>query len=1283
MQAVSHSPNSTGSPATDSSRGSAGNQLATRLPDAISKLKIVGSQLKIVSLIKYTRDLFRAYADPSLFTLLRPKDFVFQLFAVVWPSRADPEGRREVLALLLLSLARAWLLDRSSTLWGALSRAVFRADRPAFLRLLSSGVAISLLGSLYNGSLKLAQERLQLAFRRKLTLRIHGLYFKDINYYHLPHHTIPGGKGKVLDPEERICREVHSIAGRLSGIVGMTSQALPTLVWFFFRIYRSAGLHYALLPMLYHFVAYEVTQRHFPKDIGLLYREHAAESSEYRKLCARVQRHGEAVAALGGADTERQLLEARFGRVLGVLRRAQWSQIKFDTIFKLAYTSGFRPIIYLFVYLSPWLAGGTAGAAAGSDVAVQMSNVRQVVHMLIEMLVAEGKLMTAHATCLHVQGISKRVTDLMSALGSLDSSQSLASQATFEESDRIAFKGVQVETPSKQLLVKDLSFELPKGTSMLLTGHNGSGKSSIFRCLGGLWAVPKGSIAKPGGGGTGLHGSVFYLPQKPYNVYGTLRDQLTYPRTPEDLQIDDGKMAELLRSVDLGHLLESTGPDEVMNWEETLSLGEQQRLAMARLFYHKPQYAVLDECTSAVDTRAETQLYQRCIAEGITYITISHRPALQAFHDAELHLLGDGKGSYRWSKIQQSSDMIQLRRASAPNCAAPGAGPVARGGTTGASELEQLSLAYSAAAQRRRRPIPQRSAWRRLLRLARLVAPGSAMPVSLLLVMIMARTGLREMHCRINGRMATLMIRGMPGRLALLALVLMGQDLVATALESGTDWLQKSVSLRWHDRLQSHVTQLWLSKQRFYTLAQLDGRIKDADQIISQEIADFAQLFSNIWGSLVKPSVDIAWFSFKLFKFLGPWGSWQLNTFSLAAGLLLRLAVPDHSALAKREKETESRYRFVQGRLREHAESIAFCGGGPLERRIADSCFEEVCAASLEQKTEEAKYKFLHSVLARDPEEHSRMLCTPLLFQAWLQLSFARARVGQASAGALAQGATYVDGLLENTITAFGQLAGVFEDVSKLAAAASRLSGLLEVLEELGGEDIQGQGSNSGSKDLSISFEGVDLVTPTGVCLAKEINFELPAGQSMMITGPNSSGKTSLFRVLAGMWPVWKGRVRCPPEVMLVPQRVYSVTGTLLDQVTYPRQLRPATPELQSQALSAMDKVGVAYLAEREGWETELKWEDVLSLGEQQRLGFARLFFHRPRIAILDECTSAVSVDVEEKMLAALHQEGMSCVTLSQRLALEQFHHFELQLGAPAPSGWSFRPLAATSALAG
>lgn len=131
---------------------------------------------------------------------------------------------------------------------------------------------------------------------------------------------------------------------------------------------------------------------------------------------------------------------------------------------------------------------------------------------------------------------------------------------------------------------------------------DGAGKSSIFRCLGGLWTIPHGSITKPGSADSGLDQEVFYLPQKPYNVLGTLFDQLTYPEQigEGDTKLTKERLIEILDMVGLAYLAAREGVlDSEVNWEDECSLGEKQRLAIARLVYHQPRFAILDECVIA------------------------------------------------------------------------------------------------------------------------------------------------------------------------------------------------------------------------------------------------------------------------------------------------------------------------------------------------------------------------------------------------------------------------------------------------------------------------------------------------------------------------------------------------------------------------------------------------------------------------------------------------------------------------------------------------------------
>lgn len=258
-----------------------------------------------------------------------------------------------------------------------------------------------------------------------------------------------------------------------------------------------------------------------------------------------------------------------------------------------------------------------------------LSSMRYMTSITVLQLYAIGGLARFVQRYKKLRSYTKRLQTMFDVLSDVQQAADERRGVSILNGSEIAFDHVEVTTPAGVTLVKDLSFQVARGSNLLITGPNGSGKSSIFRCLGSLWPTRTGSITKPTGAkgkGKGLFGSVFYLPQKPYNVVGDLRDQLVYPDGSASAKqaISDERLAELLALVDLQYLLDRAGTASV-NWEKELSLGETQRLAMARLFFHNPTYAILDECTSAVSNDMEQRLYQMCEANGITVLTISHR----------------------------------------------------------------------------------------------------------------------------------------------------------------------------------------------------------------------------------------------------------------------------------------------------------------------------------------------------------------------------------------------------------------------------------------------------------------------------------------------------------------------------------------------------------------------------------------------------------------------------------------------------------------------------------
>ena len=289
--------------------------------------------------------------------------------------------------------------------------------------------------------------------------------------------------------------------------------------------------------------------------------------------------------------------------------------------------------------------------------------------MLLSSSDAFGRLMFSYKEITELAGHTSRVATLLDvmediqaghfekklvSLASLDAHQSILSgRGTAIESPDIEFVDVPIVSPNGDILVSKLNFSVKQGAHLLIVGPNGCGKSSLFRILGGLWPIYGGTVHKP------PFSDIFYIPQRPYLSSGTLRQQIIYPdslREMRDKGVKDADLLRILEVVEIGHIVERVGGwDAEEEWRDVLSGGLQQRVAMARLFYHAPKFAILDECTSSVTLEIEKTMYDEAKALGITLMTVSHRRSLWKYHNNILQF--DGQGGYVFTKLDAEKRM--------------------------------------------------------------------------------------------------------------------------------------------------------------------------------------------------------------------------------------------------------------------------------------------------------------------------------------------------------------------------------------------------------------------------------------------------------------------------------------------------------------------------------------------------------------------------------------------------------------------------------------------------
>ncbi|WP_027248858.1 ABC transporter ATP-binding protein/permease [Planktothrix agardhii] len=526
-----------------------------------------------------------------------------------------------MLALMVLSIILLVSVDAFASFWNrhVLDIVIEQRDLSKYLETLWLSSFLIVLITCLVALAQFVRKKVALDWYKWLSNNTLKQYLSDRAYYKI------GFTSGLENPDQRLSQEIEPITTItlrfLTTLLEKSLQMITFLV-ILWTISQQITIYLVIYTISGNFIAVYLTQ-----ELNKINRAELNSKAEYNYALTHVRDHAESIAFFRGEEQEEKIIERRFNNIIkNAEERINWE--RFQDLFNRGYQSAIS--VFSMFILTPMFIQDK----------IDFGEISQASLCCFLFSNALGQLVSEWGTSAKLSNYIERLASFSDGLKTVSLEPKNLGRITTVEDNRLAFENFTLQTPDyEKVIVENLSLSVPSGKGLLIVGPSGRGKSSLLRAIAGLWNAGTGRLVRP------ALEEMLFLPQRPYIILGTLRDQLLYPHTTD--QITDQELEKILEKVNLQHLLTQTNVfDKQVNWENILSLGEQQRLAFARMLVTRPSFAILDEATSALDLINEESLYQQLQQTQTTFISVGHRESLFNYHQWVLELAENSRWQF-------------------------------------------------------------------------------------------------------------------------------------------------------------------------------------------------------------------------------------------------------------------------------------------------------------------------------------------------------------------------------------------------------------------------------------------------------------------------------------------------------------------------------------------------------------------------------------------------------------------------------------------------------------